>query len=106
MRENIDNDKEGFQKAKADGTVDLEARLSAYVTKKRGEAVQYLAREEEIDSSVLQNFLAEYDYLKREKLEIVQEAVRKRKAGLIERRSIFDRVVRKLRNIIDVYNWD
>lgn len=106
MRDNIDNDKEGFTKAKADGTVDLESRLASYVTKKRGEAVQELASEEAIEEQALQQFMAEYDYLKREKLEIVQEAVRKKKAGLIERRSILDRVVKKLRNIMDVYNWD
>jgi len=106
MRENIDNDKEGFAKAKADGTMDLESRLSAFVTRKRGLAVQELAAEEALEEEALQNFLAEYDYLKREKLDIVQEAVRKKKAGLIERRSILDRVVRKLRNIMDIYNWD
>jgi type I restriction enzyme R subunit len=106
MRENIDNDKEGFAKAKADGTMDLESRLSAFVTRKRGLAVQELAVEEALEEKPLQDFLAEYDYLKREKLEIVQEAVRKKKAGLIERRTILDRVVRKLRNIMDIYNWD
>lgn len=106
MRDNIDNDKEGFAKAKADGTVDLESRLATYVNKKRSEAVQELANEEAIEEQALQQFMAEYDYLKREKLEIVQEAVRKKKAGLIERRSILDRVVKKLRNIMDVYNWD
>jgi type I restriction enzyme R subunit len=106
MRENIDNDKEAFARAKADGTMDLESRLSAFVTRKRGEAVQGLAEEEALDEKALQQFLTEYDYLKREKLEIVQEAVRKKKTGLIERRSILDRVVKKLRNIMDVYNWD
>jgi type I restriction enzyme R subunit len=106
MRQNIDNDKDGFNKAKADGTMDLETRLAAYVTQERGKAVQDLAQEEAIEVGALNNFLAEYDYLKREKMEIVQEAVRQRKAGLIERRTILDRVVKKLRNIIDIYNWD
>ncbi|PAW93924.1 restriction endonuclease subunit R [Mucilaginibacter sp. MD40] len=106
MRENIDNDKEAFARAKADGTIDLESRLSAFVTRKRGEAVQGLAEEEALDEGALQQFLTEYDYLKREKLEIVQEAVRKKKAGIVERRSILDRVVRKLRTIMDIYNWD
>lgn len=106
MRENIDNDKEGFAKAKADGTMDLESRLSAFVTRKRGLAVQELAAEESLEEKALQDFLAEYDYLKREKLDIVQEAVRKKKTGLIERRTILDRVVRKLRIIMDIYNWD
>jgi type I restriction enzyme R subunit len=106
MREHIDNDKEGFAKAKADGTMDLESRLSAFVTRKRGLAVKELAVEEALEEAALQNFLAEYDYLKREKLDIVQEAVRKKKTGLIERRTILDRVVRKLRNIMDIYNWD
>lgn len=106
IRQNVDNDKEGFEKAKADGTMDLEERLSAYVSKARSKAVQHLAEEEQLEVGALNDFLTEYDYLKREKLEIVQEAVRKRKAGLIERRAILERVVKKLRSIIDVFNWD
>lgn len=106
MRENIDNDKEGFAKAKSDGTMDLESRLSAFVTRKRGEAVQQVAVEEAIEEKALQQFMAEYDYLKREKLDIVKEAVRKKKAGIVERGTILDRVVKKLRNIMDIYNWD
>jgi len=106
MLQHIDNDKEGFKKAKADGTLDLEARLSAHISQARGKAVQHLANEEEIDIASLNNFLNEYDYLQREKIEIIRAAVGKKKAGLKERRTILERVIKKLRTIIDIFNWN
>lgn len=106
IRQNVDSDKVGFEKAKVDGTMDLEGRLAAYVAQARQKAIQNLSEEEGIDIKALGEFLNEYDYLNREKIEIIQEAVRKKKAGLIERRSILERVIRKLRSIIDIFNWD
>ena len=42
MRQNIDNDKVSFSKAKADGSVDLESRLTEYVNQERSKAVHEL----------------------------------------------------------------
>ncbi|GAB3023118.1 type I restriction endonuclease subunit R [Niabella terrae] len=106
IRHNIDNDKDAFTKAKADGTMDLESRLTNHIAQARQKAVDYLAYEEEIDSEALSNFITEYDYLRREKIELLQDAVKKKNAGLKERRTILERVLRKLRDIIDTFNWD
>jgi len=51
-------------------------------------------------------FLNEYDYLQREKPEIIQEAVRKKKVKLKERKTIQSRILRKLRDIISMFNWE
>ncbi len=106
IRQNIDNDKENFEKAKADGSVDLESRLEKYIFDKRNESVNLLAEKEEINTEDLQAFLVQYDYSGREKPEIIKNAIKQKKVGLKERSSIFKRVQEQLRNIIEIFNWE
>ncbi|WP_153398219.1 type I restriction endonuclease subunit R [Chryseobacterium vaccae] len=106
MQENIDNNKEEFERSKTDGTLDLESLLNEFITRKRDEAIHKLADEEGINVEALAAFIAEYDYLRREKPEIIQDAVKQIKVGLNERRTIIDRVSQKLKTIISVFSWD
>lgn len=106
IKQEVDNDKEGFRKAKADGTMDLEGRLQRYILKMKNKAVQDLAADEGVEEEALCNFIAEYDYLGREKPEIIQEAVRKTKMGLMLRSAKVKRILEKMREIIDLFNWD
>ena len=61
---------------------------------------------EEIDRTALHKFMEEYDYLHREKDEILQDAIKKKKLGLKQRRGVFNRIIQKLRKIIEIYNWE
>lgn len=106
IKQEVDNDKEGFRKAKADGTMDLEGRLQRYILKMKNKAVQDLAADEGVEEEALCNFIAEYDYLGREKPEIIQDAVRKTKMGLMLRSAKVKRILEKMREIIDLFNWD
>ena len=108
IKQNVDNDKSGFAKAKADGSMDLESRLKEYVSKAKNKAIEELADDEELSFEALAEFFREYDYLQREKPEIIQEAIknRKNKVGLVERRNILKRVMSRIRAIIDTFNWD
>ena len=106
IKENVDYDKEGFQRAKADGTMDLETRLKNYIIDKKVAAVKDLAKVEDVDPEALGKYMAEYDYLGREKPEIIQEAVRKKKMGLLARSATVRRIVEKMREIIDLFNWE
>ena len=108
IKKNIDHDKAGFAKAKADGSMDLESRLKEYVSRAKNKAIEELAEEEELNLEALAEFFREYDYLQREKTEIIQEAIknRKTKVGLVERRNILKRVMARIRTIIDTFNWD
>jgi len=106
IRQNVDDNKTGFEKSKADGTMDLESRLNEYMNKARREAVEFIADEEGIEMNALIEFLDEYDYLQREKPEIIQDAIKKKKAGIIERKRIQNRVLKKLRTIINLFNWE
>lgn len=106
IKQEVDNDKEGFRKAKADGTMDLESRLQRYILKMKNKAVQDLAADEGVEEEALCNFIAEYDYLGREKPEIIQDAVRKTKMGLMLRSAKVKRILEKMREIIDLFNWD
>ena len=106
IKQEVDNDKEGFKRAKADGTIDLEGRLQRYILKMKNKAVHDLAVDEGVEEEALCNFIAEYDYLGREKPEIIQDAVRKTKMGLMLRSAKVKRILEKMREIIDVFNWD
>lgn len=106
IKQEVDNDKEGFRRAKADGTMDLEGRLQRYILKMKNKAVQDLAADEGVEEEALCNFIAEYDYLGREKPEIIQDAVRKTKMGLMLRSAKVKRILERMREIIDLFNWD
>lgn len=106
IKQEVDNDKEGFKRAKADGTIDLEGRLQHYILKMKNKAVHDLAVDEGVEEEALCNFIAEYDYLGREKPEIIQDAVRKTKMGLMLRSAKVKRILEKMREIIDLFNWD
>ena len=106
IKRNVDYDKAGFQRAKADGTMDLEARLKNYIIERKTEAVEDLAMTEGVDPEALGKYMSEYNYLGREKPEIIQDAVRKKKMGLLARSATVRRIVEKMREIIDLFSWE
>ena len=106
IKRNVDYDKAGFQRAKADGTMDLETRLKDYSIEKKTEAVEDLAMVEGVDPEALGKYMSEYDYLGREKPEIIQEAVRKKKMGLLARSATVRRIIEKMREIIELFSWE
>ena len=106
IRQNVDDDKTGFARAKADGSIDMETRLTNYVSAERNKAIDRLAEEEGLSREALRDYLAQYDYLQREKPEIIQNAIKEKKVGLKERRNILKRVLGKLRVIIDTFSWE
>ena len=106
IRKNVDNDQIGFNRSKADGSMDLESRLTEYISKEKDKAIDDLADDEGLDVEAIREFFKEYDYLQREKPEIIQNAILQKRVGLKERKSIFTRVMSKLRAIIDTYSWE
>lgn len=106
IRQNIDNDKDGFRQSKSDGSIDLEGKLTNYVSQQRNKAIENLAEEEGIEKEALVKFLNEYDFLQKEKGEILQEAIKKKKIGLKARRTLLKRVMNKLHSIIELFNWE
>lgn len=107
IRENVDNDKDGFQKAKVDGSMDLESRLTNYISMARSRAIHNLATIEGIDEEALTKYISEYDFLQREKPEIIKNAIKAKKGlKLMERTTMLKRVVSQLRDIINTFNWE
>ena len=108
IRKNVDDDRDSFmaRKQKADGTSDLEERLNNYIVTERNNAVNALAKEEDLDASVLNHYLSEYDYLQKEQPEIIQEALKGKHLGLIKKRKALARIMDRLRSIIKVFNWE
>ena len=107
IRENVDDDTDGFKQAKADGTIDLESRLNDYIALSRSNAIHNLAEGEGIEEESLVKFVDEYNYLHREKPEIIQQAIKSKKGlKLLERTRLQHRILDRLREIINTYNWD
>ena len=108
IRKNVDDDRDSFmaRKQKADGTSDLEERLNNYIVTERNNAVNALAKDEDLDASVLNHYLSEYDYLQKEQPEIIQEALKGKHLGLIKKRKALARIMDRLRSIIKVFNWE
>ena len=106
IQQNVDDDRENFERAKADGSMDLEAKLNAYVKEKRERAIKDLSETENIPVDVLARYLAEYDYLQKHKPEIIQEAVAEQHLGLIKTRKAIKRVTEQLMSIINTFSWE
>ena len=108
IQKNVDDDRDNFmaRKQKADGTSDLEERLNNYIVTERNNAVNTLAKDEDLDASVLDHYLSEYDYLQKEQPEIIQEALKEKHLGLIKKRKALIRIMERLRNIIVTFNWE
>lgn len=108
IQKNVDDDRDNFmaRKQKADGTSDLEERLNNYITTERNNAVNTLAKDENLDASVLNHYLSEYDYLQKEQPEIIQEALKEKHLGLIKKRKALTRILDKLRSIIRTFSWE
>ena len=108
IQKNVDDDRDNFmaRKQKADGTSDLEERLNNYIVTERNNAVNMLAKEEDLDVSVLNYYLSEYDYLQKEQPEIIQEALKEKHLGLIKKRKALTRILDKLRSIIRTFSWE
>lgn len=108
IQKNVDDDRDNFmaRKQKADGTSDLEERLNNYIVTERNNAVNTLAKDEDLDASVLYHYLSEYDYLQKEQPEIIQEALKEKHLGLIKKRKALTRILDKLRSIIRTFSWE
>lgn len=108
IQKNVDDDRDNFMacKQKADGTSDLEERLNNYIVTERNNAVNTLAKDEDLDASVLNHYLSEYDYLQKEQPEIIQEALKEKHLGLIKKRKALTRILDKLRSIIRTFSWE
>ena len=108
IQKNVDDDRDNFmaRKQKADGTSDLEERLNNYIVTERNNAVNTLAKDEDLDASVLNHYLSEYDYLQKEQPEIIQEALKEKHLGLIKKRKALTRILDKLRSIIRTFSWE
>ena len=108
IQKNVDDDRDNFmaRKQKADGTSDLEERLNNYIVTERNNAVNMLAKDENLDASVLNHYLSEYDYLQKEQPEIIQEALKEKHLGLIKKRKALARILDRLRSIVRTFSWE
>ena len=108
IQQNVDADRDNFmvRKQRADGKSDLEERLNNYITNKRNDAVDELAKDEDLDVKVLNYYLSEYDYLQKEQPEIIQQALKEKHLGLVKRRNTLKRIMDRLHSIIRTFSWE
>lgn len=108
IQKNVDDDRDNFmaRKQRADGTVDLEERLNNYIMDERANAVDVLAKEEDIAPEVLNHYLSEYSYLRKGQPDIIKDALKDKHLGLIKRNKTLKRILDRLHGIIHYFSWD
>ncbi len=106
IRKEVDDDQQGFMKGKADGSIDLETRLNNFVAEERNKALIELAEQENMPIEALKKFMDEYEYLHREKSEIIRDAVKDKAMKYKERKSLVSRVLTRLHAIVSVFFWE
>ncbi len=114
IRKEVDDDQLGFIRNKADGSIDLETRLNNFVAEERNKALTELAEQENIPIEALRKFIEEYEYLHREKSDIIRDAVnennknkpKEQQIGFMQRKNLISRVLARLHAIISVFFWE
>ena len=86
--------------------INIGEHLNNYIIKRRNNAVQALSEEEDVDTSILNHYISEYEYLQREQPEIIQEALKDKHLGLLKRRKTLTRILNRLHSIIRTYSWN
>ncbi len=82
----------------------LDEELDAFFIRKRKEAVHELAKQEGVDSSLLDTFVEKYDYLEVMQDELITEAVGKLNIRFMERREKRNRILAQLKEIIALFS--
>lgn len=86
--------------------IDIEGLLNKYIIKRRNKAIEVLSEEENIDTSILNHYISEYEYLQRKQPEIIQEALKHKHLGLLKKRKTLKRILNQLHSIIRTYSWN
>ena len=86
--------------------IDIEKHLNNYIIKRRNKAIEVLSEEENVDTSILNHYISEYEYLQRKQPEIIQEALKHKHLGLLKKRKTLTRILNQLHSIIRTYSWN
>ena len=86
--------------------IDIGEHLNNYIIKRRNKAIEVLSEVENVDTSILNHYISEYEYLQREQPEIIQEALKHKHLGLLKKRKTLKRILNQLHSIIRTYSWN
>lgn len=88
------------------GQLDLKARMNAFVEYEREKQLEQLSKEEEISFDILYAYISEWNFLHREKVELIDEVLKGKGLGLVAKRKKRADLIKKMRDIIDTYNLE
>ena len=88
------------------GQLNLKERMNAFVDLERQHQLEQLSEEEDIPFDTLVAYISEWNFLHREKTELLDTVLKERKLGLIAKRKKREQLVMRLRDIIDTYNLE
>ena len=86
--------------------INIGEHLNNYIIKRRNKAIEVLSEVENVDTSILNHYISEYEYLQREQPEIIQEALKHKHLGLLKKRKTLTRILNQLHSIIRTYSWN
>ncbi|MBR6104842.1 MAG: type I restriction endonuclease subunit R [Paludibacteraceae bacterium] len=88
------------------GQLNLKERMNAFVDLERQHQLEQMSEDEDIPFDTLLAYISEWNFLHREKTELLDAVLKERKLGLIAKRKKREQLVMQLRDIIDTYNLE
>ncbi len=106
IKEVVDENPIEYINLQRSGQLDLKARMNAFVEYEREKQLEQLSKEEEISFDILYAYISEWNFLHREKVELIDEVLKGKGLGLVAKRKKRADLIAKLRDIIETYNLE
>ena len=85
---------------------DMESDLDKYIATQKAIAIEQVATEEGIDSTLLHEYISEYEYLGKPKNEIIKRAIDPLKLSFMDAQSKKKSLIDKMKDIIKLFSWN
>ncbi|CDN31846.1 Type I restriction-modification system, subunit R [Mucinivorans hirudinis] len=85
---------------------DMEGDLDKYIATQKAIAIEQVAVDEGIDSSLLHEYVSEYEYLGKPKNEIIKRAIDPLKLSFMDAQTKKKSLIDKMKDIIKLFSWN
>lgn len=106
IKEVVDENPIEYINLQRSGQLDLKARMNAFVECEREKQLEQLSKEEEISFDILYAYISEWNFLHREKVELIDDVLKGKGLGLVAKRKKRSELIKKMRDIIETYNLE
>lgn len=106
IKEVVDKKPLEYIQNQATGQLNLKDKMNAFVELERQQQLEKLSEEEDIPFDILFAYISEWNFLHREKVELLDEVLKGKGLGLVAKRKKREELIAKLRDIIETFNLE